>query len=700
MNEELKLIISAQTEQAKKNIKDAKEEVENLGKEAEKSSGGFKKAMSAVGNAAKTGFKVVASAAKVAVTAFAAVITAMAAAAETSVEFRQNQAQLSAAFEQAKLSAESASATHKKLFAVIGDDDQAVESAANIAMLANSEQEAAKWAELASGVLGTFHDTLQPEAFYEAANETLKLNEATGAFTQMLEQTGIMSVDEFNQKLAACSTEAEKQAFMLEVTEQALGEAGEAYDKATASIQANRDAQLRLTESLATIGAAAEPIVTIFKNGLASVLENLTPHIETVSSGLQDMFNGVDGGAEKVAGGISGILTTLVDMIKNNLPSIIQMGTELITTLTTSILEALPSLISAILAEIPGIISAIVSAVNMITESLPAIIESIVSALPTIIPALVDGITSMVVTLCESFSAIITPIIQALPDIIISIVETIVKNLPILINGIITLVMGIVEAIPQIIQGIVDALPTIISLIIESLLSNLPLIIAGLIKVVFGIVKALPQIFGSLIQGVVNILAGIWDGLGKVFGKVGDWFKEKFSGAVSGIKSAFSSVVGFFSGIWDKIKSIFSKVGSTIGEAITGAVKKAINGVLGVAVKIINGFISAINAVIGVINAIPGVNIKKLSKLNVPQLEKGGVLKKGQVGLLEGNGTEAVVPLEKNTGWLDKIAERLNNGLGGAPIYLMVDKRVLGVVSAEGINDITRQTGSIPLVLA
>jgi hypothetical protein len=35
--------------------------------------------------------------------------------------------------------------------------------------------------------MGTFHDTLQPEAFYEAANETVKMGEATGAFAQMLE---------------------------------------------------------------------------------------------------------------------------------------------------------------------------------------------------------------------------------------------------------------------------------------------------------------------------------------------------------------------------------------------------------------------------------------------------------------------------------------------------------------------------------
>ena len=38
---------------------------------------------------------------------------------------------------------------------------------------------------------------------------------------------------------------------------------------------------------------------------------------------------------------------------------------------------------------------------------------------------------------------------------------------------------------------------------------------------------------------------------------------------------------------------------------------------------------------------------------------------------------------------------------GGSPsiIQLVVDKRVLGQVSAEGINDITKQTGNIPLVV-
>ena len=44
-----------------------------------------------------------------------------------------------------------------------------------------------------------------------------------------------------------------------------------------------------------------------------------------------------------------------------------------------------------------------------------------------------------------------------------------------------------------------------------------------------------------------------------------------------------------------------------------------------------------------------------------PHMAKGGVLKKGQVGFLEGDGDEAVVPLSQNTEWIDRVADKLNS---------------------------------------
>ena len=58
-----------------------------------------------------------------------------------------------------------------------------------------------------------------------------------------------------------------------------------------------------------------------------------------------------------------------------------------------------------------------------------------------------------------------------------------------------------------------------------------------------------------------------------------------------------------------------------------------------------------------------GVNVGKINRVSFPRLEKGGILKKGQVGLLEGSGDEAVVPLDKNKHWIKAVASEMKDQL-------------------------------------
>ena len=169
----------------------------------------------------------------------------------------------------------------------------------------------------------------------------------------------------------------------------------------------------------------------------------------------------------------------------------------------------------------------------------------------------------------------------------------------------------------------------------------------------------------SAFSSVVSFFSGIWGNIKNAFSSVKTWFGNIFSGAWTNIKNAFSSVTSFFTGIWTKIKNVFSNVGETIAGAVSGTVKKAINAVLSTAVKIINGFISAINLAIGLINKIPGVEISKLDKLEVPKLARGGVVDKPTLAMVGEAGTEAVVPLERNLGYLDKLAGMLADKIGG-----------------------------------
>ena len=168
-----------------------------------------------------------------------------------------------------------------------------------------------------------------------------------------------------------------------------------------------------------------------------------------------------------------------------------------------------------------------------------------------------------------------------------------------------------------------------------------------------------------VVDPIKNFFSDLWDGIKGVFSSVGTWFSNVFKGAWDGIKNAFSKVKSFFTGIWDSIKEIFSKVGSSIGGAISGAVKKAVNTVLSLAVGYINGFIKAINLAISAINLIPGVEIKKLNLLEVPKLARGGIVDSPTYAMIGEAGKEAVMPLERNTGWIDQLADKLADKIGG-----------------------------------
>lgn len=186
---------------------------------------------------------------------------------------------------------------------------------------------------------------------------------------------------------------------------------------------------------------------------------------------------------------------------------------------------------------------------------------------------------------------------------------------------------------------------------------------------------------------------------------------HKYETTLTKIKKAFStacdSIKKFFSKLWDdvvagwnKFTNKFKEIGVKIGDAISGAVKSAINSVLSKAIKIINGFIGAINVAIKVINKIPGVDIKQLNELDVPKLATGGIVNSATIAMIGERGREAVLPLDNNTGWMDALADRIA-ARQSAPskVVLKVGETELGYATIGAINNITQQTGTLPLVV-
>lgn len=223
-----------------------------------------------------------------------------------------------------------------------------------------------------------------------------------------------------------------------------------------------------------------------------------------------------------------------------------------------------------------------------------------------------------------------------------------------------------------------------------------------------------------------------WTDIQKVFSNVGSWFSDIFSKAYSKVTGAFSNAKTGFSNIWSNIKSGFGNVSdwfkntfSKAWEAVKNVFSKGgkifdgiKDGILSGLKAVINGLIGGINKVIKIpfdgINkalkklkdiSILGVEpfgwVKTISVPQIPLLAKGGIVDRATLAMIGEQGKEAVVPLENNTAWIDKLAEKLApKNDTPAKIVLMLDGRELGQATIKSINDITRQTGALQLTLA
>lgn len=302
----------------------------------------------------------------------------------------------------------------------------------------------------------------------------------------------------------------------------------------------------------------------------------------------------------------------------------------------------------------------------IITPFLQALSNVWAKYIKPLIKTVGDFVGSLVNGALEIYNKFISPIIMW-------IVERLKPTFEFIGNIISTVFEYVVGVVSSVINGIIGFFTGLINFVVGVFTGNWDKAWKGIKKIFSSIWDAIKGVAGAAWDAIKGVFSAVktffvskWNDIKSVFSSVGTWFSGIFSKAWEGIKKAFSKVKSFFTGIWDSIKEIFGKVGSAIADAVGGTVKKAINTVLSVAVKIINGFISAINLAISAINLIPGVEIKKLTKLEVPKLARGGIIDRPTVAMVGEAGKEAVMPLERNTGWIDQLASKLGDKIGGA----------------------------------
>lgn len=532
------------TEKELKQQTKALEDLDKETKDADKSTGNLSKAFSGI----KTAGKVAATAVAAVAAACVGAVTAFLALGESTKETQVEMAKLKGAFDSAKLGGDAAQTAIYDLYGVLGDMGRSTEASVLLAKMSKDEDELQANTRILTGVFAEFGDSIPTESLAEGMQATAEMGEVQGVLADALEWQGI-NLDEYNEKLGAMSSAEERAAYIQETLTGLYGESADAYRENNKALIESNEAQLRMEQTLADLGAVALPIMTQLKDIATDLLRTITPFVKLIGEGLTDALNGADGAAEKLADGLSGIITSLLDKVVAMLPFAIQ-----------TIIAVVPKLLTALLEQLPLIVQTLLNAVSQIATALGEM-------LPILIPVIINAV--------------------------LEIVETLLDNVDQLIDAGIALLMGLADGLIEALPQLIDKIPVIIDKVIDAIVNNLPklveagiLIIAklavGLIKAIPQLVSKIPEIMTSIIDGFASYYENIWEvgkdlikGLWEGIKSMGEWIGEKIKGFG---ESVLGGIKKFF-GIASPSKVMADQVGKNLALGIGQGFEKNIGDV-------------------------------------------------------------------------------------------------------------------------
>lgn len=480
---------------------------------------GFKSGLSKLGGVAKTALKGTVAAIGGVATAATGAVTGLLALESATEKYRVAQGKLNTAFEAAGYGPETASKAYSDFYKILGDTDTATEASQLLAKLAENEEDVSTWTDIAAGVFGTFGDSLPIEGLIESANETAKVGQVTGVLADALNWAGI-SEDEFNEKLAECTSESERNQLIMDTLSRTYDQASEAFYRNNEALIQARENQILLDDTLSQLGETVSKV----KNNL---LSEFLPSIASVVTAFNDLVNGVDGADEALSAAIGDMVTALVE----KLPDFLSFGVDVLQAILQGIIDNLPTLL----------------------DGLAQVVEEIFVALVELAPSLLDAGIELLKYIADGIKNGIPSLVEKLPEIISSISEYFTENLPSILDTgadiLISLIDGIVSAIPILMEN----LPQILTSIIDFIVENLPEIIGTGVEIltalVYGIISAIP----SIVLALPDVVKAILDGFAQLPQMLFDIGANIIQGLIDGFLSMVGNVVDAIGSVIDAI---------------------------------------------------------------------------------------------------------------------------------------------------
>ena len=452
-------------------------------------------------------------------------------------------------------SASETSETYKQLYGVLGDNQTAATTTANLQALGLEQDKLRQITEGAIGAWAKYGDSIPIDGLAESINETVKTATVTGNFADVLNWAGT-SEDDFNAKLQKANTTSERANIVLqELTKQGLIKSADAWrENAGALVDAN-EAQAEFEQATSQLSQVVLPITSKIQSGLANMLK---PLADLITGNISfEQFS------TQMSNGLMSIMTSITTLA----PQFIQKGLEILTNISLGFAQGFPVFLSNVLTLIQNF-------GNYLTQNAPTIIQKgfeilsnlvqgIINALPVLISQVPQIITTFANVINDNFPIILMKGAELLWQLItgiLSAIPTLIANIPQIIQAIVSVILAYnwLNLGKQIIRFFGNGISNMVSFISSKA--------GGIFKTVVNALKNLPQTLLNLGKSMIQSMGNaIKNTTGTVSGAV----KGVFNAIVNGFKSLPSKMInigknlvkGLWNGIGDMTGWIIDKIG-------------------------------------------------------------------------------------------------------------------------------------------
>ena len=364
-----------------------------------------------------------------------------------------------------------------------------------------------------------------------------------------------------------------------------------------------------------------------------SIVSEFMPSITQIMDGISLLVSGQDGSVEALTAGFEGFIENL----EKYADKLTEVAEKIIPILADAIIKAAPIIIESagriVLNLAKGLIMELPSIIKIGADIIVKLVQGIADALPDLIPVAIDAVLQISKTLTDPQT--LMPLIRAAFDIINALIDGLLSE---------ESINAMIEALPEIVENIVDILIDSIDLLLDASIR----IIEALCDYFFE-----PKNLAKIIEATVKIIVKLVEGLIEAVWRLGE-----------AAETIVSTLTGKLAELWEQIK----QAGKDIIDQLMQGVTEKWDEWSGWWENIGEWIYDKLH---------PGTEgYIDESKVWTPEpaMAVGGIVTRPTRALIGENGAEAVIPLERNTGWIDMLADRLNAvGGAGGTYYITVN---------------------------